>query len=80
MNEPVRCPYCGCLMECTTHYRRSDYYGTQTLQCAYVCTECGSTAPPVPVRGAWILCGGADIPCGAKLLAKEMAVKRIEEI
>lgn len=78
MNEPVRCPYCGGLMELCSRYVHEGLYATPDLVMQYVCTECRSSAPPVkPARG-WYSCGGvADRYIeNAERMAWEAAVAR----
>lgn len=79
MNEPVRCPYCGGLMELCSRYVHEGLYTAPDLVLQYVCTECRSSAPPVrPVRG-WYSCGGGGSDRyieKAERLAWEAAVVR----
>lgn len=78
MDDAVRCPWCGGLMELCSRFVHEGLYSAPDLVYQYVCTECGSASPPVrPVKG-WMSCGGGeDRYCtAARRIAWEKAVVR----
>lgn len=78
MNEPVRCPYCGGLMELCSRHVHEGLYTAPDLVYQYVCTECRSAAPPVKTARGWYVCGGGSDRYAdrAARLAWEKAVVR----
>lgn len=79
MDEAVRCPFCGALMQCCSFFSQNTLYGHRDLSYAYKCTECGAAAPAVRVDNPYWSCGGGGSEKyveSAKRLAWEKAVVR----
>lgn len=77
-DQVVRCPYCGALMQCCNYYRRHELYGDPVRYVAYMCTECGSTAPPVRTDMVLWHATGDDFADGLK--ARALAKRRFTEV
>lgn len=79
MDETVRCPYCGGLMELCSRYVHEGLYTAPDLVYQYVCTECRSAAPPAAAARGWYTCGGGAEDrhtSAAARRARELAVVR----